>query len=78
METHCKYLTSKKRHFLCKNCDFECFKQSEWERHINTIKHGYRNKGNAQEISVNAGVFYAPNCTKFIFQNRFLLKNKLI
>ena len=36
--------------FKCENCDFVCYKQSEWNRHIMTLKHEKIVKGNNMEI----------------------------
>jgi hypothetical protein len=46
METN---FTPKNAGFFCKNCDFKCFKQSDWERHVHTIKHLHRHEGNKME-----------------------------
>ena len=32
-------ITKNTNNFECKQCDYKCFKKSEWERHINTKKH---------------------------------------
>ena len=29
----------KKQNFICDNCDFKCSKESDWKRHILTLKH---------------------------------------
>jgi len=30
---------SNKSEFICKNCDFKCYKKGDWTRHILTLKH---------------------------------------
>jgi hypothetical protein len=47
MET---FLDSKNADFCCIECDFKCFKLSEWKRHVETKKHSYRHNGNKMEI----------------------------
>jgi hypothetical protein len=42
MELH--YTTQNAPKFLCKKCDFKCFKQSDFKRHLNTIKHSMEQK----------------------------------
>jgi len=46
METNGNKKTPKKRRFSCEKCTFECFKESEWLRHCQTLKHIYRHDGN--------------------------------
>jgi hypothetical protein len=46
METN---FTPKNAEFYCKNCAFICIKKSDWNRHIQTVKHLYRNTGNKME-----------------------------
>jgi hypothetical protein len=41
-----KTLTPKNADFICINCDFKCYKNSDWLRHINTKKHNYGLNGN--------------------------------
>jgi len=43
--------------FCCLNCHFKCFKKSDWQRHVETKKHMYRQSGNLipkMEIKKNA------------------------
>ena len=42
-------LAPKNAEFCCETCDFICFKQSEWNRHVHTKKHTYRHSGNKME-----------------------------
>ena len=37
--------------YCCEICDFNCSKNSEWIRHINTKKHMYGNHGNMKETA---------------------------
>ena len=39
--------------FLCKKCDFECSKQSKWDRHLATQKHLYGHDGNKIVLFTN-------------------------
>jgi hypothetical protein len=41
--------TPKNAVYACKLCNFECCKNSDWNRHINTIKHTHRVNGNKME-----------------------------
>ena len=50
-------LVQKNAEFLCNLCDFKCFKQSNWNNHIQTKKHLYRHNGNKME---NAEIKYDP------------------
>jgi hypothetical protein len=47
----------------CEKCDFVCSKKSEWNRHINTIKHNMVNYDNAQ-ITENAPKIFGCKCGK--------------
>jgi len=51
METLETFFTPKNAVFVCKICIFKCCKQSDWDRHVNTIKHLHRNKGNKMETT---------------------------
>jgi hypothetical protein len=46
MEALGNNFTPKNAGFFCILCDFKCSKQSDWNRHIKTIKHVNRNNGN--------------------------------
>jgi hypothetical protein len=65
METPVNFFPQKKRQFECNYCHFICFKQSDWNRHIQTLKHLYHHKGNIPETP-NANL--TPNYSKFICQ----------
>ena len=41
--------TPKNAVYTCIFCNFECCKFSDWNRHINTIKHTHRVNGNKME-----------------------------
>jgi hypothetical protein len=57
MENAGNYFTPKNAVFSCCLCDFKCFKNSDWIRHINTKKHTYRVSGNDME---NIGNYFTP------------------
>jgi hypothetical protein len=46
METN---FTPKNAKFECKFCDFKCFKQSDFNRHVKTIKHLHGKEGNKKD-----------------------------
>ena len=50
-------LAPKNADFCCDICDFKCFKQSEWHRHVHTKKHTHRHSGNKME---NAEIKFNP------------------
>jgi hypothetical protein len=50
-------LEPKNADFFCQNCDFKCFKQSNWLAHLQTKKHIHRHNGNKME---NAEMKYVP------------------
>ena len=69
--------------FECNKCNYKCSKQSEWDRHIKTLKHTKNANGNKKNInhvekcSVN---MFCDNCNigcKRIYDwNRHVLTNK--
>jgi len=50
--------------FICEKCDYKCFKQSEWDKHILTLKHLkddaelQKNLQNLQKFTCNCGNTY--------------------
>ena len=67
----------KNAEFYCDYCDFKCFKNSEWKRHIETKKHVYRHNGNhlaKMEIKKNAD--FICNCGKKYTTNSGLWKHR--
>ena len=60
--------------YICKKCDFKCYKKSEWKRHIITRKH--INETNEtemkQKISKNLKIYECDNC-KDTFNSRTTL-----
>jgi hypothetical protein len=46
--------------YFCDNCDFKCFKSSDWDRHILTRKHL-----NTDKILTNTDVFTPKNAAAF-------------
>ena len=61
METAELEITPKNAKFSCELCDFKCFKNADWTRHINTKKHIHRHDGNDLE---NAGTKFPKNAEK--------------
>ena len=62
--------------FICKKCDFKCYKHSEWIRHINTLKHQKDYNGlqkNANDAPVNE---FACLCGKIYKHRQGLHKHK--
>ena len=59
------FFTPKNAVYACKLCDFKCCKNSDWNRHINTIKHTHRVKGNKMEtLETNNTQTFVCNCGK--------------
>jgi len=54
--------TPKNADFACENCDFKCFKRSDWIRHVNTIKHSLSHNGNDLET---AEMGFTPKNAKY-------------
>ena len=50
----------------CKHCDFKCFKNVDWDRHISTAKHQNRTKLNnlEQKNAEKCQTFSCKNCNK--------------
>ena len=48
--------------FVCELCDFKCCKRSDWNRHINTLKHL-----NANKMLENANIFTPKNADTLTF-----------
>lgn len=67
------FLDTKNANFCCLECDFKCFKLSDWKRHVNTKKHIYRLNGNQKKIK-NAE--YECTCGKKYTSNSGLWKHK--
>lgn len=61
METAETFFTPKNAKFRCYLCDFKCFKNADWSRHVMTKKHIYRLNGNDLE---NAGNLFPKNAEK--------------
>jgi hypothetical protein len=66
METPGNNFTQKNADFSCILCYFKCCKQSDWNRHINTIKHNHRVNGNVQETPGNNFTPITPKNAEFI------------
>jgi hypothetical protein len=50
--------------FECSFCDFKCFKESEWVRHLTTSKHKNRTKLNDLTPKNAENIFTCQNCNK--------------
>ncbi len=61
METAETDFTPKNAKYCCTLCDFKCFKNADWSRHVMTKKHMYRHNGNDLE---NAGPKFPKNAEK--------------
>ena len=71
--------TPKSAKFLCNNCDFECYKKSDWQRHVKTIKHIYRHNGNNMETAeIQKNAEHICNCGKKFLTNSGLWKHTKI
>ena len=62
-----------KKQFCCEKCNFRCFKNSDWLRHIGTDKHIYRHNENQIEITENE---FKCICNKKFITNSGLWKHK--
>jgi len=64
---------------FCKSCDFKCCKKSNWDKHVNTIKHMYRVSGNKQEtLETEKMPLCICNCGKEYLTRAGLWKHKKI
>jgi hypothetical protein len=64
--------------FFCENCDFKCFKSSDWDRHILTRKHLNTDKilTNTDKITPkNAAAFYC-DCGRIYKHRQSLFNHK--
>ena len=67
---------------FCKFCDFTCFKNSDWERHILRLKHQNNEKGyqmvteSVQKTPKNAEKCYACQCGNLYKHNSGLSRHK--
>ena len=69
--------TPKNAEFICINCHFKCCKNSDWLRHINTIKHVHRLNGNKMEnAETQKNAAYICKCGKQFLSNSGLWKHK--
>jgi len=67
---------------FCKFCDFTCFKNSDWDRHILRLKHKNNEKGyqmvteTVQKTPENAEKYYACQCGNLYKHNSGLSRHK--
>ena len=50
--------------FRCEDCDFECCKLSDWNRHLTTRKHRNRTNLNEKTPKNAAAIFKCKKCNK--------------
>jgi hypothetical protein len=68
--------TPKNAVFDCSFCNFKCYKNSDWTRHISTDKHNRRKDGNKIELSeTKKNAKYACKCGKTYSANSGLWKH---
>jgi len=60
------------KNFSCEKCDFICFKKSDYERHILTLKHKMDDAG----LQENTDIEYTCNCGKNYKYRQGLWKHK--
>jgi predicted transcriptional regulator len=60
--------------FVCKNCDINCRKKNDWDRHVLTRKHLSRVNGNQMDINITLKNF-ACKCGKKYANNSGLWKH---
>jgi hypothetical protein len=66
----------KNANFYCNLCDFKCFKQSNWQKHVQTRKHLYGHTGNKMEIlEMGKNAEFVCNCGKEFATNSGLWKH---
>ena len=65
--------------YVCNVCHVNCSKKSDWERHINTIKHCHRVNGNKTEnMEINKSAQYKCVCGKKFVTNSGLWKHNKV
>jgi len=68
--------TPKNAVFDCSFCNFKCYKNSDWVRHVSTDKHSRRKDGNKIELSeTKKNAKYACKCGKTYSANSGLWKH---
>jgi hypothetical protein len=50
--------------FSCQQCDYKCFKNSEWERHISTAKHKKRQNATILATKMPEKAVFCETCNK--------------
>jgi len=66
-------ITEKSPKFNCLNCNYKCFKKSEWEKHINTAKH---KKGDNNDKNHVKSPYLCNNCGKSFSYRQTLFTHK--
>jgi hypothetical protein len=59
-----KKLPKNAKEFACKECDFICFKKSNFEKHILTLKHKNLKNPNNLGIDIDKKLIICSNCNK--------------
>ena len=59
-----KKLPKNAKEFVCKECDFICFKKSNFEKHILTLKHKNLKNPNNLGIDIDKKLIICSNCNK--------------
>ena len=68
---------AKNAEFKCENCDFKCYKKSDWLRHVSTQKHIYRHNGNEMETAeIKKNAELVCKCGKKYLTNSGLWKHQ--
>ena len=66
--------------FFCEKCNFECYQNCDWNKHLLRKKHKANTQGNAEEIKKLEKTFSCENCDKLFktFAGLWKHKNKKI
>ena len=57
--------------FVCKSCDFKCSKQSDYDRHIETMKHKMLINANKKTLDKEEQVFICICGNKYNHRSSF-------
>ena len=77
MDVFCDKKTPKNaKIFECINCDFKCFKKSDWDRHILRPKHLHLTPSNTFVTEKTPTIYYCNICNKSYLSRNGLWHNK--
>ena len=62
------------KNFHCEKCDYNCSKQSDYKKHLLTLKHNMETNGN--HIIINNSPYICDNCNKTYLNRSGLWKHK--